>query len=282
MVIHKAFIYLLLAILCVFQAGCSSPSKKLTSTNYTQGAYVKQETQDKALSKKEILLSIDTNSVSVKQKNYYTQRATDYYQKVHNKRYEVTEGADAGDVVSAFLMTPIALVGDAFLALGILVGEFMPFTVMTWEDVADTRTRYTSERDVVPNEYITKSSTNSSSKTMALKRAEVDLYLNNQFQGSKLTNDDGYLYFDSAEMLMKSNIHPKNLIHNQGLKVSASYYGVSESVQISNSQISESYFEAKYQELKPEMMGRAAKLGNCESIASSYREIFECFYQSIY
>lgn len=280
--LHKAIIYLFLIAISVFNVGCSSASKKLVGTDYSRGAYVKQSGDGKTLTKQEWLVSVNSSSVRVQQKRHYKERATKYYQKIENQRYQVTYGSDMSDFVGALVMTPIALVGDAFLALGILVGEFMPFTVMAWEDVFDTTTRYTSEQSVLPNEYITRATTDSFANTTAVASAKVDLYLNGKYQSSELTNSDGKLYFDSAELLLKSNIHPKNLIHNQGLKITASYRGVSDSVQISNSQIPDAYFKAKYQALRPEMTERVSKLENCESIASSHREVFECFYQSMY
>lgn len=274
----KHTVCVLLGLASMLLTGCQS-SEKLVNQKYQKGAYLKTNSSQPVETKRETLLSLYSNKVEAKQKVSYAYKDTKVYEKKLELRYKREEGTSVGDMLVATMLTPLALVGDALTLGGLTVGEAAPFTTWVWEDVADPDTSYVRKTAIVPDEYIEESSNKYTSKMVTLANTTVTLYLNNKKATSIRTNQNGVAYFDSLDLLLQSNIHPKDLIRGEGLKVIAIANGVRDNITISNSSISDEYFATKFKELNAELMQREVRLDNCQAISNGYREIFECFYQ---
>lgn len=272
------FIHAFLLLMVLLTTGCAS-TEKLVDQKYVQGAYLSTETTTPTEVRRETLVSIDNNRIQTSEIIYFSRHDTQLYEKKLEREYKREEGSDFGDVAEATILTPLALVGDAILWGGLLVGEFMPWTTMTWDDVFDTNSRYITKVTVIPNEYIKKSAYKQTSEQVALSKANIDVYLNKEKAITLRTDENGVAHYNTLELLLGTNIHPKDLIHGQGLKVTASVNNARNSITIPNSSIPDSYFSQKFRDLNAELMARPSRLDNCQTISQAYREIFECFYQ---
>jgi hypothetical protein len=275
---YKLTFFAFLATATIFLSGCSS-TEQLVNQKYVKGAYLKTNSSPAVESKREKSVKLSSNRIEVSEKVSYTHQDTKVFEKKLELRYKREEGSSAGDILYASVLTPLALVGDAFLLGGLTVGEAVPFTAMVWEDVGDTDTNYVKKVAVVPNEYVEETSKRYSSEVVSLANKFVKVYLNYSYATQVKTNEYGVAEYDPIDLLLKSKIHPKDLVKGEGLKVTAMLDKARDDITISNSKISDDYFAAKFNELKPELMTRAVRLDNCQAISNGYREIFECFYQ---
>lgn len=274
----KLAVFAFIALASIFLSGCSS-TEQLVNQKYVKGAYLKTNSSPPTESKRETTLKLSNNKIVANEKISYTYQDTKVFEKKLELRYKKEEGSSAGDILYASVLTPLALVGDAFLLGGLTVGEAVPFTAMVWEDVADTDTNYVTKIAVVPNEYVEETSKRYNSEVVSLANKSVAIYLNYKLAKSVQTDQNGIANYDPIDLLTKSKIHPKDLVKGEGLKVTVTLDKARDDITISNSKISDDYFLAKFNELKPELMTRAVRLDNCQAISNSYREIFECFYQ---
>lgn len=257
--------------------GCGS--KQLIETNYGHAELLNSELSDKRIIDEDYLLSIDNKSVLLKLKKTYSQTQLDHYQKIKIETYKVESSATGGEIAYASFMIPIGFAYDVILCFGLFMGEFMPLTTHAIEPLLNNPTSIDYKRTPLSGQVVSKTKTLSSETIEPVSSAPVNLDLNNILNKIAKTNQAGMVEFDPYQMLVKSNIHPKNLVRDEGLKITAKTMGMSQSINLRNSQIPEKYFKEKYIAYRSEMLTRESRLENCESIASSNREIFECFYQ---
>jgi len=272
------FIHAFVLLMVLLTTGCAS-TEKLVDQKYVQGDYLRTEASAPTETRRETYISIDHNRVKTSEIIYYSRNDTNVYEKKLEQEYKREEGSDFGEVLMATMLTPLGLAGDAILLGGLLVGDFLPWTQIVWEDVVDTNTRYVTKVAVVPNEYVKETKSTQTSEQVALSKANVDVYLNKEKATTLSTDKNGVAHYNTLELLLGANIHPKDLIQGQGLKVTASVNNARNSITIPNSSIPDSYFSQKFRDLNTELMSRPARLDNCQTISQAYREIFECFYQ---
>lgn len=259
-------IYLLLIVLIV--NGCSTTTK--TSIKYERGNLVKEEKLDPVLLSEKYRLMMTSSTVKVEKTKRYSQKTVKIYEKIRKDTYKTKGLKPTDSPFLALLATPGALIMDV-VTLGT-----QGHTKDMW---TDRSTNYESVKTKLKEDFFVDEDFNKYNEGYIMQRTIVKFYLNGKYVGSSKTNDKGYASYSFEDFLAKSNIHPKNLIHNQGVKLVAGYKDLKESYQFSNSRIKESYFHNKFESLKGELQRNSARYENCSFIANNKREFFECFYQ---
>jgi hypothetical protein len=250
-------------------SGCTS--RTLRSTDYVKGDKIGTEEIGSTIDSQYFNIQINSDSISTYNTQYILKKENVKYAKVRQDKYKETRVKMENPIV-AIIATPLTLVMDVF--------SFCNFgdgctTADMWVDID---TYYPSERKTVQGQYFTEQKQSKTKSYEVVANKEVGLYINDTFAQNITTNQEGVASYDIISLINSSEIRPQDLIYGQKVTVKAVADGVSATHSFANSSIPELYFQSAYNRLKPQLVDRKARYDNCNFIANSRREFFECYY----
>lgn len=250
-------------------SGCTTT--KVQNVKHERGQLLKQEVSEPVYVSSSRKLSLTDNQVKLEQIANYETKEIKIYEKVQSTNLK-KEGTTVTDSpFMAIIGTPGAILADIF-TLG-TVG----FTSDMW--VKDTH-EWETVKEKLENDFIVDETSKRTYQSSPLGNAKVDVFINGVFVDTMMTDRSGMAYFDLANLLNSSDLHPKQFITNKGVNVEFRSSQAKTSKNISNRDIPENYFAIQFDKRRAELEGRKGRFENCSFIAKSKREFFECFYQS--
>lgn len=263
---YRAYLCMLLLIALT---GCTTT--KVQNVRYEKGQLLKHEVSDPVFTSSTQKLSLSGNQLTLVQLNNYTTKEIRIYEKVQstNLKREGTTVTDSPFL--AIIGTPGALLIDVFSfgALG-MTSEIWLKDTNEWETV----------KEKLENDFIVDETSKRSYKSLPLAGSNIDVFINNTRVDSVRTDASGNASFNLANILNRSNLHPKQFITNKGVNLEFRSEQAKTSKKVSNKNIPESYFASQFEKRRAELETRKGRYENCSFIANSKREFFECFYQS--
>lgn len=241
-------------------AGCTSTS--VSSSRYIKGDRLQTEQLSEEKQRTNYMISMGSDSATLTRRDYFSQAEKQYYQKIKEERIQQVTNGPSADL-------PLCLIALPFV---ILAADFGCFVDKDYD--------YYDEETTLPGETIVENNTRRYSQDSPV----VDVPVSISIQGASnkinpVTNQQGSVRYDFLQLLKASDIHPEKIIHGQGVTVKASTQFGDKSYHFKNKAIADEYFREKYNQYQMTLLGNQARHDNCQTIAASYREFFECYYQ---
>jgi len=264
----RCHIYIFI-LLVIALTGCTTT--KVQNVRYEKGQLLKHEVSEPVYTSSTQKLSLNGNQLTLKQLDNYTTKEIRIYEKVQSTSLK-KEGTTVTDSpFLAIIGTPGALLVDVFSfgALG-LTSEIWLKDTNEWETV----------KEKLENDFIVDETSKRSYKSLPLAGSNIDVFINNARVSTVRTDASGNASFNLANILDRSDLHPKQFITNKGVNLEFRSKQAKTSKKVSNKDIPESYFASQFEKRRAELEMRKGRYENCSFIANSKREFFECFYQS--
>lgn len=196
----------------------------------------------------------------------------------HEKTYSVVRKVRYKDVVDASMLEPLTW---PLIPVCGVIGIVTLFLVKL-DCILNLKFRsYRVEETVLPGQVKRDRNVRTKKVVRPVAGQEVLIERRGKTLATLTTDGQGVAELDVKQLIREANIHPKHLVHDEGIKLWAVAKGlsISELFRIQNSDIPVSYFQEKLTELQGELQQNEPRLKNCSRIAGNAREMFECFYQ---
>lgn len=245
-------------------------STKIVNQDRERGELIGNETIGPAVSKRTVSLSVVGTEAKLIEELQIEEGYDRTYRVIKTVRYR--------DVVDASMLEPLTW---PLIPVCGVIGLVTLFLVKL-DCVLNLKFRnYRTERTVLPDEVDRDRKVRTKEIVRPLVDQEIDIERRGRLLTTLRTDEQGKAQFDVESIVLKANIHPKHLVHDEGIRLwaVAKAHSQTEIFRIQNSDIPTSYFQKKLTELQDELSQNEPRMKNCSRIAGNAREIFECFYQ---
>ena len=200
-----------------------------TSVEYRKrerGSLISEEVIGPEVKKKSISLSVIGTQVKIVEQLSVREG--------YKKTYSVVEKVKYEDLVDASMLEP--LTWPLIPVCGLIT--FVTLTLLTPDCFFNFKFRsYRTERSVLPGEVDQDRNIRTRKIVRPVAGQEVVIERRGQALATLTSNDQGVADFDVAQLVREANIHPKHLVHDEGIKLWAVAKGlsISELFRIQNS-----------------------------------------------